>query len=225
MTIRRPRMSCEGTVSQWLPPTSLSRGSLLMSRTSATMNPCRPYGIVRSTRMQRRVSASALFGSLSSARIMTDLARWAPTLMRSCVSSGEPLRKTTLEPRRCFFGSRIFSSASMSCLPCLAITTMTPPPSLWFATHSSSMRRMDFSVHPRMREWFFSTTRALPCLKRSILLRMTSTTTPSRAAKKIMPMTAIRLATARWLGSTTEACVPGSAMKVHETHRPSRKAP
>mmetsp|Transcript_47982 Transcript_47982/g.138926 ORF Transcript_47982/g.138926 Transcript_47982/m.138926 type:complete len:204 (+) Transcript_47982:1933-2544(+) len=157
--------------------------------------------------------------------MMMDLALCAPTFTRSCVSRGEPLRKTTLEPRRCLFGSCTRSSPSMSCFPFLAITTMTPPPSLWFATHNSSMRRIDFSVHPRIREWLRSTTLDLPCLKRSILFRMASTTTPSKPAKKIMPSTEMRLPTMRCSGETTVECVPGSATKVQATQMPSKKAP
>mmetsp|Transcript_55799 Transcript_55799/g.125852 ORF Transcript_55799/g.125852 Transcript_55799/m.125852 type:complete len:244 (-) Transcript_55799:57-788(-) len=218
-----PRMSCEGTVSHWLPPTILSRGSLSMSRTSATMQPFIPYGRVRNARMQRRVAASAWSGSPSLARTITDLATCAPTLTRSCISIGDPLRKTTLVPKSCFLGNCRFSSASMASLPSVDKTTTTPPPSLRFATQSSWIRRIAFSVQPSIKEWFRSITLDLPCRRLSILFRMASTTTPIRAAKNTMPPTAIRLPTTRCFGRVTSECVPGSAIIVQAAQIPSRK--
>mmetsp|Transcript_110540 Transcript_110540/g.356816 ORF Transcript_110540/g.356816 Transcript_110540/m.356816 type:complete len:220 (+) Transcript_110540:1613-2272(+) len=174
--------------------------------------------------MERSVAASAWSGSPSLERTMIDLARCAPTLMRSCISMGLPVRKTTLVPCRSLVGSCSRSSVSMSSLPSGESTTMAPPPSLWFATQISSMSSTAFSVQPRISVWFFSTTRDRPCRRLSILLWMASTTTPMRAAKKMMPPTEIRLPTIRCCVEVTSEWVPGSAMNVHEFQRPSTKA-
>mmetsp|Transcript_58915 Transcript_58915/g.103104 ORF Transcript_58915/g.103104 Transcript_58915/m.103104 type:complete len:243 (-) Transcript_58915:288-1016(-) len=223
MSMSRPSTSCDTSVSTDEPPTSFTSGSLSMSRTSATMWPCTLYCMLRKDNMQRKVSASAFSASPPLASTTIALAMCALTFTRSPISKGEPLRKTTFVPLRCFTGSCKASSCSISSFPSGASTTTTPPFSLSLAMQSSIIRRIVLSVNPKIKQCSLSMTLERPCLRLSIFSRITSTTTPRMDAKKMMPPTVMMAPTTRCSGMKSLECVPGSAMNVHASQMPSTK--
>mmetsp|Transcript_24715 Transcript_24715/g.53915 ORF Transcript_24715/g.53915 Transcript_24715/m.53915 type:complete len:247 (+) Transcript_24715:1892-2632(+) len=224
-SIRRPMMSCETTVSTTRsPPTRLARWYESMLESSTTMCPSRPSASRRpaSDSSTRSARASADSSESPTASTMMDRARDADTLWRSCRRRGDPERQMISEPRResslnCNSMSRSISSLLRSD----RITTL-PPPSLSLASESCFTMGSSLSLHPRMSEWFVSSTALVPFLRSSIFSPMASDTSPSINAVTSMPPTAVAVATSRtWVDTPPTECSFAFETKVQSRPTPA----
>ena len=82
--------------------------------------------------------------------------------MRSGWIMGEPLRVTTVDPRRSFFVRNGRMRSSISYFSISSMTTIVPPPSLSRASQSSFTSATVLSDQPRMTMWSASTTARVP---------------------------------------------------------------